>query len=39
MKACKGNKSKAAKILGITRKALYSRLKEIEAMGAELKFD
>jgi DNA-binding NtrC family response regulator len=30
MKACKGNKSKAAKILGITRKALYSRLKEIE---------
>jgi two-component system response regulator HydG len=28
LNACNGNKSKAARILGITRKALYSRLRE-----------
>lgn len=36
MKACNGNKSRAAKILGITRKALYSRLKQIESQNITL---
>ncbi len=30
IKACNGNKSKAARVLGITRKVIYSRLKEID---------
>ena len=29
LQACKGNKSKASRILGISRKAMYKRLREI----------
>ena len=31
LQACKGNKSKASKILGISRKAMYKRLRERQA--------
>jgi len=30
LRECKGNKSKAAKLLGISRKAFYKRLKEAQ---------
>jgi transcriptional regulator of acetoin/glycerol metabolism len=30
LKECQGNKSKTAKILGISRKALYKRFKEFQ---------
>jgi DNA-binding NtrC family response regulator len=30
LQSCKGNKSKASKILGISRKAMYKRLREIQ---------
>jgi two-component system response regulator HydG len=32
LRECKGNKSKAAKILGISRKAFYKRLREFQLL-------
>ena len=36
LKACRGNKSKASRILGISRKAFYKRLKECQLLSTDL---
>jgi len=38
LQACKGNKSKASRILGISRKAMYKRLRESQHKEYAIKF-